>query len=97
VNLASLRRYAARQNLRIRFPLPQGLECLIDEHGVARIPGLRSSPGLNLESELERTERFMLEPAEAGRQSTPKVLSRPEMSALTDKPGGSATPAEAPE
>ena len=63
MKLADLRKLSIRQNLKIRFRLANGLECVITEHGVAQIPELRRTPDFNLEQELVSIREFVLEPA----------------------------------
>ena len=38
------------------------MECLIDEHGLAQIPGLNSIPDFNIQDSIEGVERFRIEP-----------------------------------
>ena len=64
MKLADLRKLSVRKNLRIRFPLPNGMECVVTEHGVAQVPGLKGVPDFNLEQELASITEFVLEPAD---------------------------------
>jgi hypothetical protein len=84
MKLADLRKLSVRQNLKIRFQLPNGLECIITEQGVARIPALSRAPDFNLEQELVSIGEFVLEPVIAGRKNSevPKRLRREEMESL---------------
>jgi hypothetical protein len=84
MKLADLRKLSVRQNLKIRFQLLNGLECIITEQGVARIPALSRAPDFNLEQELVSIQEFVLEPATAERKSSaaPKRLRREEMESL---------------
>ncbi|MBI4907397.1 MAG: hypothetical protein HY820_27475 [Acidobacteria bacterium] len=61
MKLADLRRLAIRKQLRIRFDLSEHGECLIDEHGTAKVPSLRAVPSFNLEEMLVGVTRFRLE------------------------------------
>ena len=72
MKLADLRRLAIRRQIRIRFPLRNGLECTVTEHGVAQVAGLKGVPDFNLEEELAAAPRFELDQANA----SPKVISR---------------------
>lgn len=63
MTLAELRKLSIRKQLKIRFQLANGLECVITEHGVAQIPALHRVPEFNLEQELRSISRFVLEPA----------------------------------
>ena len=38
------------------------MECVIDEHGLAQIPGLKSIPDFNIQESIEGVERFRIEP-----------------------------------
>ncbi|MBV9507828.1 MAG: hypothetical protein JO323_22795 [Acidobacteriia bacterium] len=84
MKLADLRKISVRQNLRIRFQLSNGLECVITEHGVAQVPALRRVPDFNLEQELSSVASFVLEPAggDKNRPAAPRSLNREELSAL---------------
>jgi len=52
MNLGDLRKLAIRQQTRIRFSLANGMECVVNEHGVAQVPDLKGVPNFNLEQEL---------------------------------------------
>jgi hypothetical protein len=87
MKLADLRKLAIRRQTRIRFPLKNGLECVITEKGVARVPALNAPPEFNLEEELAAAASFVLEPAAAGAAKTvprPETVSRIELSRLTE-------------
>ena len=76
MTLADLRKFSIRKQFRIRFPLQNGMECVIDEHGVARVPALKSVPDFNLEQELASARQFVLEPlVAAGEKNPPKPRS----------------------
>jgi hypothetical protein len=92
MKLADLRKLSVRQNLKIRFQLPNGLECVITEQGVARIPALSRAPDFNLEQELVSIQEFVLDPASAGRRTSevPKRLRREEMESLVAPNSASA-------
>jgi hypothetical protein len=92
MKLADLRKLSVRQNLKIRFQLPNGLECVITEQGVARIPALSRAPDFNLEQELISIREFVLEPAAVGRKASdaPKRLRREEMESLVAPNSASA-------
>jgi hypothetical protein len=64
VKLADLRKLAIRRQVRIRFELRNGMECVISEHGVAQVPALKSAPDFNLEEELASASRFSLDAVE---------------------------------
>jgi hypothetical protein len=85
MKLADLRKLSVRQNLRIRFQLPNGLECIVTEQGVARIPALSRTPDFNLDQELLSIGEFVVEPAApAGKKmpEPPRRLRREELESL---------------
>jgi hypothetical protein len=65
MKLADLRKLAIRKQIRIRFPLKNGMECVITERGIAQVPALKSLPEFNLEEELSAVSAFVLEPVAA--------------------------------
>jgi len=77
MTLADLRRISIRRQIRIRFPIRNGMECVVNEHGIAQVPGLRSVPDFNLERELAEASAFTLEPVAAA--SKPQQTSRDEL------------------
>jgi hypothetical protein len=83
MKLADLRRAAIKANLRVRFQLSNGMECVLNEHGIAQIPALRAVPNFDLEDELARVSRFTVEPAvaEKGKPRT-QVMDREGLAAL---------------
>ena len=85
MNLADLRKLSVRKNLRIRFSLPNGLECVVTEHGIAQVPGLKGVPDFNLEQELGSITQFILEPADENnkRPTSPRAIGREELASLT--------------
>lgn len=85
MTLADLRRIAIKKNLQIRFGLSNGMECVVTEHGIATVPGLRSMPDFNLENELAKAERFTLESAGKRQQ-----LGKDELSGLIASPTAAA-------
>lgn len=72
MKLADLRKLSIRKQLKIRFQLANGLECVVTEHGIAQVPALRRVPDFNLERELANVSQFILEPARADSKSVPK-------------------------
>lgn len=61
MRLSDARKVAVKQNLRIRFELSGGKECVITEQGIARVPQLDGVPEFNLEEEFGRAGQFHLE------------------------------------
>ena len=96
MKLADLRKLSIRQNLKIRFQLANGMECVITEHGVAQVPALRRVPDFNLEQELASISEFVLEPVavgapgNTGRPAPPRRLGREELASLVTAPTASA-------
>jgi hypothetical protein len=85
MTLADLRKFSIRKQFRIRFPLQNGLECVINERGMAQVPALKSVPDFNLEQELAGARQFVLEPVvPAGDKHPPKArpVAREELEAL---------------
>ena len=76
MKLADLRKLAIRKQTRIRFALKNGMECVINERGVAQVPALAAPPDFNLEEELAGAGNFVLEPVvAAGTRNPPKPAS----------------------
>jgi hypothetical protein len=93
-----LRKLSIRRQVRIRFRIANGLECIVTEHGIAEVPGLHAIPDFNLEQELESASEFVMEPAVvagARRNSAPKPhpVSRGEMVSMVDSHATAAAPA----
>jgi len=85
MTLNDLRKYSIRQQGQIRYRLSNGMECVVDAQGIARVPGLRAIPDFNLETELASAAEFTLELG----QASPKRLTRQDLEQLTQ--GGKAT------
>ena len=84
MKLADLRRITIKTGSRIRFALSNGMECVLNEHGIAEVPALRAPGDFNLEQELARAQQFTLEsaaPAEKNKHR-PQLLNREEMAAM---------------
>ena len=84
MKLADLRKISVKQNLRIRFGLTNGMECVVNERGVAQVPALHAPPDFNLEDELARAAKFVLEPVATGSKASvkPRSCTRQEMAAM---------------
>jgi hypothetical protein len=78
MKLADIRKMAIRQQTKVRFRLANGLECEVDEHGLARMPGIRDAPQFTLEEELAVITEFELETAPPAK-SGPRKVSRAEL------------------
>jgi len=96
MTLVDLRKLAIRKQSKIRFVLRNGMECVISENGIARVPALKSVPEFNLEQELATATAFVMEAAvPAGTKNPPQAKSvsmgRPELAAMAlDSPGAVA-------
>ena len=94
MNLSDLRKVTVKKHLRIRFPLSNGMECVVNEHGIAQVPSLRAVPTFNLEQELVATRGFVVEPADAGAKDKSKPqarrYTREQMAALATGAAGEA-------
>jgi hypothetical protein len=84
MKLADLRRTAIKTSVRFRFPLSNGMECVLNEHGIAEIPALQSVPNFDLEEELARAPHFTMEPVAVleKNKNRPQVFTRAELAAL---------------
>lgn len=85
MTLLDLRKAATKQNVRIRFRLRNGLDCVINERGVAEIPSLRAKPDFRLEDELAEAHEFHWEPhaLTAGKNGPkPQRLDRDQLARL---------------
>jgi hypothetical protein len=86
MKLGDLRKFAIRKQTRIRFSLTNGLECVVNEQGVAQVPALTGIPNFNLEQELAGAQSFQLDTLTADPRTPIKTraVRRDELSALTD-------------
>jgi len=94
MTLVDVRKLAIRKQSKIRFTLRNGMECVIAEDGIARVPALQTVPDFNLEQELAAATDFVVEAAvPAGMKNAPKpkpvMMSRKELTAMAlSSPGG---------
>jgi len=86
MNLGDLRKFAIRKQTRIRFPLANGMECVLNEHGVAQVPALKGVPDFSLEKELAAAQHFQLDALTDDPKAPIKTrsLRREELSVLMD-------------
>jgi hypothetical protein len=85
VTLTDLRKLTIKKKQRVKFRLKNGLECIVNEDGVALIPGLDRVPDFNLDQELKDAVSFVIELVPIAGQKNPpqpKTLTRSEMDAL---------------
>lgn len=96
MKLADLRRFTIRKQFQIRFQMRNGMECVITDQGIAKVPALKGVPDFNLEEELAAATRFLLDPSASGKKnpSKPRTLRPEELAALAT---GSPSAAPAPE
>lgn len=80
MTLLELRRYAIRQRIRIHFTAPPAGECVVNEHGLIKIPSLRAMPDFNVEALLGSVEYFLLDPLPPA--SKRQKISRQQLQAL---------------
>ena len=78
MRLNDARRLAIKQQVAVRFALSNGGECVIDHHGLARVPGLAGPTEIRLEVEFDGAQQFRIE--ESGRV---RVLTRAELETMT--------------
>jgi len=83
MKLADLRKVTVKQHIRIRFSLSNGMECVVNEHGVAQVPALRAPPAFNLEDELAAVQAFVVEPAESRDKDKDRDKGRPKARSYT--------------
>ena len=76
MKLSDLRKVTVKKSLRIRFALSNGMECVLNEHGVAQVPALRAVPAFNLEDELAAAQQFLVEPVGVTEKDKNKLKSR---------------------
>jgi len=97
MKLTDLRKLTVKKHLRVHFHLENGMECIIDEHGLAQIPALNKVPDFNLEQELVAVREFVLEmPKETDKKGVAKrqTLAREQLAAMTSAPSGGAAVAD---
>ncbi|MCC6587098.1 MAG: hypothetical protein IT168_10435 [Bryobacterales bacterium] len=83
MKLQDLRKFAIQQQSRIKFNFGDAFQCVIDEHGIAKVPSpqISSAPPIDLEQELAAAHQFSLEPVvlSSGR---PRTISRADLESL---------------
>ena len=60
MTLTEARRYAVSKKTRIEFSTASGLDCIIDEHGIARVPELKAAPDFTMTNEFDNATTFVL-------------------------------------
>src|SRR5262249_12046011 len=87
MTLADLRKLTIRKQLRIRFALRNGMECIVTEQGVAKVPALRNVADFNLDEELASATEFILDSAAPAKvpvkkAEPPRRIQRTELAAM---------------
>ncbi|MBI3210017.1 MAG: hypothetical protein HYZ37_14120 [Candidatus Solibacter usitatus] len=93
MKLTDLRKISIRKQVRIKFGLPNGSECIVDEHGNARVPGLNGVPGYNLDEILASVASFRVETADApaaGKSQAASIADLEKMLAAVSPAGAAA-------
>lgn len=93
MTLADLRKLSIKKQTRIRFVLPNGMECVITQHGIAQVPALQGVPDFNLERDLASVSQFLLEPAVAEQKKNPansRSVSREELASMASASAAAA-------
>ena len=94
MTLSDLRRLSVKQNLRITFPLSNGMECVLNEHGVAQVPALRAVPAFSLEEECAAASLFTVESVGLSEKekakAVPRRYTRDEITAMATAGAGNA-------
>jgi hypothetical protein len=80
MKLVDLRRVAIKKQLKIHFKLRNGMECIVNEEGIATVPALKAIPDFNLEDELAAAGEFTVQ---AAAPAAPRNATRAEMMAMT--------------
>ena len=87
MTLLDLRRYAIQNRVRVQFLSPDAGECMVNEHGVLKIPALAGVPQFQFDSSLAGIDQFKLIPTEESSRS--QTVSRQQLESLA---GGPAHP-----
>lgn len=93
MKLIDLRKLAVRKRSRIRFPLANSGDCLVNETGIATVPGIAKPADFNLEEQFSQAQTFFLEPV--ADKSRPQKLTRADLEALVAAASKTAVPAAA--
>ena len=84
MKLSDVRKLAVRQQLRVRFRLSDGTDCVVMEDGIARMPGIKDVPQLDLETEFAAATQLQLENVAVNSKTlvAPRTVSRAELEKL---------------
>ncbi|MCX6620149.1 MAG: hypothetical protein NTY38_03545 [Acidobacteria bacterium] len=72
-----------KQRSRIRFPLDNGMECIITEQGICQIPALQAPPQFQFDELFAKVTAFFIESPDGKDRTTSRKLSRTELESLT--------------
>jgi hypothetical protein len=84
MKLTDLRKLSIRQQLKIRFQLANGMECVVTEHGLAQVPALKRAADFNIDTELTSVRQFSLEPV-APAKGTAKSAAAPSRTVTSEE------------
>ena len=83
MKISDVRKMAIRQQTRVRFRMSNGQDCVIDEHGIARVPGIRDALHVSLDEELALAQEAHLESSAIPAKVAPRTVTRAELERLT--------------
>ena len=89
MKLVDVRRLAIKKQLKIHFKLRNGMECIVNEEGIATVPALKAIPDFNLEDELAAAGVFVVK---AAAPAPPRTTTREEMMAMASASPAAAAP-----
>ena len=96
MKLADLRRFSIRKQFHVHFRLQNGMECVVNDCGVAQVPALKGPADFNLELELAAAREFLLEPSGVPDKKNPvrpRSVTREELDAMLHQaPAAGAAP-----
>lgn len=90
MKLSDLKKYSARKRTEVSFRLPNGMECVVDMHGIARVPQLKGVPDFNLEECVSSAEAFSVRQPGSDKGQN---VTRADVEKLISALGGSAATA----
>ncbi len=98
MKLADVRKLAIRKQFKVRWVLRNGMECVVTEEGIAKLPAIDRIPDFNIEEEFAAAGDFLLDPVvstdkKVDKKNLPKSRSvtRAELEGMA-----SASPSAAP-
>lgn len=76
MTLNDIKRYAIKNQSSLTFPIEGGLNCVVNEHGIVKVPGLAGPPTFDLDKEFAVAAIFTVEPVATGKEK-PKPVRMP--------------------